>query len=154
MQRLKIIALEPAETPVVAAHLQDALCGISELDYSAASKRFVALLNRYAWEQATPSGGSPEKGERRRCALRVDRVLRARSTGIDRKARGGILSVLTIEFEPDEAAPPSGTLTIVFAGNASIKLDVECVEMVLEDLGQVWKAGRRPSHPEDDGNKR
>lgn len=145
MQRLKIIALEPDDVPIMAAHLQDAVCAIADLDYSASTKRVVALLNRYVWEQsATPAAN----GERRRCALRIDRVLRARTSGIDRAAKGTILSVLTMEFEPDPASPPSGTLTLVCAGDATIRLDVECVELVLEDLGQAWQAQRRPAHPE------
>lgn len=149
MQRLKIIALEPDDVPVIAAHVQDAVFGVSDIDYSATGRRLVALLNRYTWEGAGETDGA---GERRRAALRIDRVLRVRSTGFDRAAKSTILSLLTIEFKPDEKAPPSGTLTIVCAANASIQLDVECIEIVLEDLGQAWQAQRRPAHPDESGS--
>jgi hypothetical protein len=54
------------------------------------------------------------------------------------------LSLLAITFEEGEA--PSGTATLVFSGGAAIRLDLECVEVRLKDLGPVWEADGTPDH--------
>jgi hypothetical protein len=35
----------------------------------------------------------------------------------------------------------------VFSGGAALRLEVECLEVQLADLGPVWKAGACPNHP-------
>ena len=50
-----------------------------------------------------------------------------------------------MSFEPGEA--PSGKVTLFFSGDASILLDVECIEAELKDLGTVWRTRSKPQHP-------
>jgi hypothetical protein len=59
-----------------------------------------------------------------------------------------VLELLALSFETAEA--PSGGVTLHFAGGGAIRLDVECIEGELKDLGPVWRAASRPSHPDDD----
>lgn len=145
MDQLKIIAFEPDDVPIVGAHLQDAVVAVGDLSVLPGEKRFIALLNRYVWEKAGTAGN--KRGERRRSVLRADRVLRVRTKGFNRDAKQTILSLLTVEFTADPKSLPAGTLTLICAGNAAIQMDVECVELVLEDLGPGWEAQRMPSHP-------
>ena len=42
---------------------------------------------------------------------------------------------------------PEGTLELVLSGNASIALDVECVEVQLADTGGAWETSLKPRHP-------
>jgi hypothetical protein len=35
----------------------------------------------------------------------------------------------------------------VFSGGAAIRLEIECLEAELSDLGPVWSAGKCPDHP-------
>jgi hypothetical protein len=37
-----------------------------------------------------------------------------------------------------------------FANGGAIRLEVECIEAELKDLGAVWRAKSRPQHPDDD----
>lgn len=145
MTLLKLIALEPSDLTVVAAHLQDAVIMVGDITYSNTARRFAALCNRL--HRQYDAGGRAEL-QRRRAALRIDRVASVRFQGFLRDDRNTVLSVLTLNFAAvaDPAMAPAGTLTIVCAGGASLQLDVECVELALEDLGPAWKAGGEPQH--------
>ena len=154
MPDLKLIALDQEDLAVVSAHLQDAVVKVSELAYLPQHKRFATILNRFDWASAIgETGKAPKrrKFQRRRSGLRFERVLSARLLGIDLAAKDDVLSLLAIEFEP--GAAPSGAVTLIFAGNAAIRLEVECIEAELKDLGAAWRAKARPEHPDDAGTK-
>lgn len=146
-EQLKLLALDPEDLPVIAAHLQDAVGVIGDLAYLPRQRRFVALVNRYDWAKAV-TGEADGKGERRRSALRIERVGKAQVQGIDLRHKGEVVSVLTLQFEPEgnPQETPAGVLTLLLAGGGAIRLEVECIEMVLEDLGPVWSASGAPDH--------
>ena len=56
--------------------------------------------------------------------------------------------LLAVTFEPAEE--PSGTLTLQFAGGGAIRLQVECIEAELRDLGAAWATRSKPQHAGDD----
>jgi hypothetical protein len=76
--------------------------------------------------------------------LYFDRVLSAKATGIDRNKPADVLSLLAVRFA--EAEAPAGTVELDFSGGATIRLDVECIEARLADLGGAWEASSLPSH--------
>ena len=60
----------------MSSHLQDAVVRVGEMAYVPSQKRFAAILNRFNWEKAAKAAASGAN-ERRRTALRFDRVLGA-----------------------------------------------------------------------------
>ena len=76
---------------------------------------------------------------------RFDRVLGAQIKSLKPSASDRVLSLLAVHFEPSEH--PSGYVTLTFSGDASIRLQVECIEAELTDLGPAWKARSKPRHP-------
>ena len=85
-------------------------------------------------------GGRGRDGKdfrRRRTALRFDRVFGAQLKNIKPRASDRVLSLLAVRFEPTE--PPGGHVTLTFSGDASIQLQVECIEAELRDLGPAWR---------------
>ncbi len=56
-----------------------------------------------------------------------------------------VVSLLTVSFEPGET-PPEGTVTLLFAGDGEIALEVECLDVTLLDTGLTWSTPRRPDH--------
>jgi hypothetical protein len=142
---LKLIALDHEDLVVLAAHLQDAVGVIGDMTFLPKERRFVALLNRFDWA-AESDAKTP--GVRRRAALRIEQARRAQVQGIDLKAKGAVINLLTAVFEPDADAAkmPAGCLTLVCAGGAAIRLDVDCIEVQLEDLGPAWAAKAVPRH--------
>jgi hypothetical protein len=148
MEPLKLIALDEEDLSVLSSLLQDAVLRVADMAYLPKQKRFAAALNRFDWENAAKEGGKEYR--RRRAALRFDRVFGAKLKNLQPRASNRVLSLLAIAFAPNEA--PGGTLTLTFSGDASIQLEVECIEAELRDLGPVWRTRSKPQHPGDEPN--
>ncbi len=145
MNELKLIALDAEDLMVLSAHLQDAVVRVADMAYLKGAKRFAAVVSRFDWAQANnPGVKEKDRNIRRRSGLRFERVTAARLHGIDLAKKDRILSLLAISFEP--GTEPSGTVTFSFSGDAAIRLEVECVEAELKDLGAAWTARRKPEH--------
>jgi hypothetical protein len=140
---LRLIAQEPDEVTAVSAALQDAVGKIGDFFYEPAQARFTLALNRYRWE-----AGAKGKGQRVRTALQAGSVTAAQARRLKQGADDAVVCLLSIAFEPAEA--PGGALVFTFAGGGELRLEVECVDMVLADISEPWRAVRRPAHPEDD----
>lgn len=141
MPDLKLLALDVEDLEVVSAHLQDAVVRVEDMAYAREDRRFALLMNRFAWEE---DGKKGTPGQRKRAALHFDFVTDAKVAGIDQHARDGVLELLSIAFE--ETDSPAGVVTLSFAGGGTVKLNVECLEARMRDLGAAWSAKGRPAH--------
>lgn len=142
MDQLKLVALDEQDLKIVSAHVQDAVMKVGDLEFSAASKRFVMSMNRFAWEAGT--GTLRPRHQRRKSVLDFNRVLSVRTSGIDRDKAEEVLSLLAIRFHERDA--PAGAVELVFSGGGAIALHVECIEARLADLGGAWETTSRPAH--------
>jgi hypothetical protein len=127
---LKLIALDADDLAVISAHVQDARVQTSDIIWRQGEKRLVVGMNRLDWEQTLAGETSPR---RLIAALRFDRVLSCKSRNIDLEAPQAALELLGIEFHPGEA--PGGSAILLFAQGGVLRLDVECLECELTDLG-------------------
>jgi len=142
MTRLKLAALDEEDLKIISAHMQDALLKVGDMAYMPRKARFALVASRFDW----PAHHKGEKAPRRaRTGLHFERVLNVRSRNIRRQAADGVLSLLAITFTPDDE-PPGGTVELVFSGGGVIRLEVECLEAWMEDLGPMWDAASVPSH--------
>lgn len=148
MPDLKLIALDAEDLKVVSAHLQDAVLRVGDMTYLPREKRFVALANRFDWVKGLKAAPSAAP-ERRRTALRLERVLAARFSGFDINDRRAALALLAITFSPAAPDRPEGDVALTFSGGAAIRLSVECLEIQLKDLGAAWSAKSSPEHPDE-----
>lgn len=146
MQPLRLIALDTEDLEVISAHLQDAVLRVGDMTYLPREMRFALVLNRFNWVQALEAGERSRHiaFERRRAGLHFDRVRAVRTQGINRAAADDALELLAIRFT--ETDPPAGEIELLFAGGATVRLDIECIEASLSDLGAAWETGRRPGH--------
>ncbi len=139
-----IIAAEDSEDlELISAKLQDSVAKVGDLKYLPTARRFVAVVNRFQWENGKPGN------LRVRSGLHFDGVLKVRSKNIKMGASGAILSLLAIRFTPSGAPAsenPAGVIELVFSGGGVIALDVECIAAGLADLTGPWAARGRPSH--------
>ncbi|WP_274630080.1 DUF2948 family protein [Arvimicrobium flavum] len=142
MPPLKLVALDEKDLEIVSAYTQDAVMKVGDLNFLADAKSFVVPMNRFAWEAS--QGFFKQRHERRQSVLHFDRVVSAKLAGIDRSKGDDILSLLAIRF--DAAEPPAGVIQLIFSGGAAIRLDVECIEARLTDLGAAWATDSRPQH--------
>ncbi len=146
MPLLKLVALDQDDLTVISAHVQDAVLQVADLSYLPREKRFVAIVNRFDWTLPSAVGGKAARSghQRRRCALRFEHVTAVRRQNIVQTAPGAVLSLLAVQFAETNA--PSGHLTLVCSGGGAIRLEVDCIEAELRDLGPVWTTSHRPGH--------
>jgi hypothetical protein len=128
--QLKLIALEADDLAVISAHVHDARVQTSDIIWRQGEKRLVVGMNRLAWEQTATGEATPY---RMISALRFDRVLSCKSRNIDLEAPETALELVGIEFHPGEA--PGGSAVLLFGDGGALRLDVECLECELADLG-------------------
>jgi hypothetical protein len=138
---LKLLALDDEDLSVLSAHVQDAVMKVGDMEYLPREGRFALVVNRFIWEKCD---GRRADFERRRTALVFDRVKAARTSRLRRDRPDAVLELLAISFEPGEA--PGGSLTLIFAGGAAVRLEVECIEARLADLGAAWATTAMPEH--------
>jgi len=126
----KLIALDADDLAVISAHVQDARVQTGDIIWRQSEKRLVVGMNRVDWEQTLRGETEPR---RLIAALRFDRVLSCKSRNIDLDAPEAALELLGIEFHPGEA--PGGSAVLMFSHGGALRLDVECLECELADLG-------------------
>jgi hypothetical protein len=144
MQPLKLIALDQDDIGIVSTHLQDAVVKVSDVVWLPSEKRLVLGLNRFDWEAC---GCEDPCYKRRRTALRFERVNALRCRNVNPAAKDTVLNLLAVEYNETDA--PAGTVTLIFSGGAALRLEVECLECELADLGPTWDARARPVHEID-----
>jgi Protein of unknown function (DUF2948) len=146
MDELKLVALDKDDIEVVSAHVQDALVMVADIFWRPRDHRFVVGLNRFDWASAVDGDGTRGPADYRRCrtALRFERVTACKYRDIDPSNKDTPLNLLAVEFTERDA--PAGTVTLTFSGGGVIRLEVECLEAELADLGEVYAAGACPDH--------
>jgi hypothetical protein len=127
---LKLIALDADDLAVISAHVQDAHVQPSDIIWRQGEKRLVIGMNRLDWEQTLAGETEPR---RLIAALRFDRVLACKSRNIDLAEPDELLELIGIEFHLGDA--PGGSAILLFSRGGALRLDVECLECELTDLG-------------------
>ena len=144
METLKFVALDQEDLEIISAHLQDAEVKVANVHWRPNERRLVLGLDRFDWLAAYA-----EQPELRRCrsALRFERVLACKCRHVDPAGKDTVLNLLAIEFTPSD--PPAGAVMLTFSGGATLRVEVECLEAELADLGPSWVTTVRPAHLED-----
>lgn len=141
---LRLMAQDAEDLSVLSVHLQDAELKVSDIVYLPRERRFAFAVDRFDWERRTLEN----KNCRRRTAVHFDDVIKVSSKGVPLEDKDKVLNLLAMAFEPGEA--PGGSVLLLIEGGASIKLEVECLEAALKDLGPTWDCTCCPSHPESE----
>ncbi|KPF78215.1 hypothetical protein IP88_04710 [alpha proteobacterium AAP81b] len=129
-ERLTLLGQSPDDLPPLSALLQDATLRAPDIAWDRRRRRLVLIVNRYRHE----AGG----GSRVRAALRIEAV-----TGVRHQRWPGdaeaVLALLAV-------AGDDGGVTLTFAGGTALRVEVEAIDLVLEDLGAPWATPNRPDH--------
>jgi len=148
MDLLKLVALDREDLEIISAHLQDAVVKVDEIVWQPEAHRLVVALNRFDWEAAvteTPAW------QRRRSALRFDRVLSFKSRNVQPADKDKVLNLLALDFTEIDA--PAGVVTLSFSGDVALRLEVECIESEVVDLGPVWATSCCPDHEKSESEE-
>jgi hypothetical protein len=135
---LKLVAFDEDDLAVISTHLQDAEVRASDVVWLPRERRFVLVAARFDW-CAAQSGDT----RRRQAGLHFERVLGVQHTHFDREAAEPA-TLIAIRFEV--TSPPAGVVVLRFADGAAIRLEVECLEAAMRDLGPVWACDKVPAH--------
>jgi len=132
--QLKLIALDADDLAVISTHVQDARVQVSDIIWRQSEKRLVVGMSRLDWEQTLEGEAEPR---RLVSALRFDRVLACKARNIDLAAPEKVMDLVGIEFHPRDGREeePGGSALLLFAEGGAVRLDVECLECELTDLG-------------------
>lgn len=139
---LRLLARDAEDLSVLSVHLQDAELKVADLVYLPRERRFAFAVDRFDWERRTLEN----KNCRRRTAVHFEGVTKVSSKGVPLEDRAARLNLLALAFEPGEA--PGGAVNLLIEGGGIIRLQVECLEAAMKDLGPTWDCGCCPSHPE------
>lgn len=143
---LRLRAEDADDLQVISTLSQDAVCPASELKWRKRARQFAMLINRFRWEDDATAKRIGRAAERVQSLLVIDDVLHVATQGVQPGDVDTVLSLLTIDFEPDEDG--MGALILTFAGDGAIKINVEAVNVSLQDVTRPYKApsGKTPQH--------
>lgn len=134
---LRLSAQDNDDLAVISAQMQDAVLKVSDISFNSKRRQFALVANRFAWDAA------PAK-IRRRTGLHFDSVLSVQHLGFSNTGRDSVLSLLAITFTPTQL--PSGFVLLSCSAGHSIRLEVECLEAVMADMGPAWSTDHQPEH--------
>ena len=136
---LKLVAFDREGLGVISAHIQDTCVKRGDMSWLPKQRRFLVAGMRYDWVGAKTG---PE--ERVSSVLRFERVLKVSHLGLNDIDSDATLNLVGMTFEKTD--PPAGIIILAFADGALVRLEVECVEVEMRDIGHRVPAQACPGH--------
>ena len=136
---LRLLAHDAEDLAVLSAALQDAVAKIGDIRWDAQGRTLTIACNRFRWE------AKGRRGERVRSALQFGDVTGVQARNLRRDAKGAVVSLMSIAFEPGEEAP-GGVVTLTFSGGGDMRVSVDCLDVALADVSDPWATPRTPGH--------
>lgn len=136
---LKLRAEDAEDVQVISAVLQDAIVPVCDMVFQPESNSFVMVAQRLCRE-TDARAPDPCKAERVCSALTIKGVADVKLRGIDRENPEQMLDLLALLLDDEKS------LTLVFAGDARIRLSLTSWKAALEDFGEPWPALCSPCH--------
>lgn len=137
---LRLMAMEADDLPAISALVQDAALRFGDMVYDQAGRHFTVRMNRFCHE----AGGSQPL--RAPSVLRLSCVTKVQVRGLDPKNAQQPLSLLDLAAEPLDL--PAHVLILRFAGEGQrdIRIEAECIDVLLLDLAAPRRAKSVPNH--------
>ena len=141
------VAAQDAEgLQVLSALLQDAVFPITEMAFAKSRRRFALLVNRFRWEDRDLAQTAGRRYERVQSLLVFHDVQAVQTIGIDRTATDTVLSLMQMTFDP--GLDGTGRASLILAGDGSIALQLESLDVQLRDVTRPYLApsDKAPDH--------
>jgi Protein of unknown function (DUF2948) len=143
---LRLAALDSDDLQIISVQMQDAILKVANIKYLPRQRKVALVANRFDWDHAQGRLAAPYR--RRLAGLQFTTVKSMKSRGIRQHDGDAVLELLSISFEPRQ--PPGGDIVLCFAGGGDLRLEVECIEAQLQDLGPEWETAAKPIHDTTD----
>lgn len=139
---LRLIAEDAGDLEVISSAVQDAVLKAENIKFDRRGRRLTLEVNRFQWEDAKTKRG-PQG--RVRSILAFDTVLSVKTRAVTKADPDMVYSLLSLTFDPAEE-PPGGKVSILFAGDGELSLEVEALDVTLLDSAYEWTTRHRPDH--------
>ena len=144
---LRLRAQDADDLQVVSALLQDAIIPGGDMQFDRDNQRFVAVANRFCWEQSPLDGVTSEAGEpvyqRSLCGITIAHVERVLATKIPQDKSGLLLNLLVISPATHDGY---AAIDLLFSGGAAMRLISSQIDLVVEDIEMARPSMRQPDH--------
>lgn len=156
VHRLHLIANGEEDAEVISALMQDTTVRAADIRYEPRQRRLVLAGERFCWERRIAS--------RSPVGLKICGVMAAARQGWPDDG-DALLHLLAIWVEGPEGGGGRGNagaaaggkhgsktagaatrVTLIFAGGPAIRLTVECVDIMMDDLGDPEPTAKVPCH--------
>jgi hypothetical protein len=141
---LKLSALDGDDLAVISAAVQDALVAVRDCAHFKDERRFVLLLNRFRWE-ADPTIDAPYSRTHSALVFNEVRTVRHHNIPLHEPDRMLELLAVALDAKPDDG----GAVTLRFAADRAIRLEIARLACHLGDVGEPWPTPWKPAHPVD-----
>ena len=139
---LRLIAEDASDLEVISSAVQDAVLKAENIKFDRKRRRLTLEVNRFQWEDAKSKRG-PQG--RVRAILAFDGVLSVKTRAVSKVDPDMVYSLLSLSFDPADE-PPGGKLSLLFAGDGELALEVEAMDVTLLDSAYEWTTRHRPDH--------
>ncbi|NQY96167.1 MAG: DUF2948 family protein [Henriciella sp.] len=139
---LRLIAEDAGDLEVISSAVQDAVLKAENIKFDRRGRRLTLEVNRFQWEDAKTKRG-PQG--RVRAILAFDTVLSVKTRAVTKADPDMVYSLLSLTFDP-AGEPPGGKVSILFAGDGELSLEVEALDVTLLDSAYEWTTRHRPDH--------
>ena len=139
---LRLIAEDAGDLEVISSAVQDAVLKAENIKFDRRGRRLTLEVNRFQWEDAKTKRG-PQG--RVRAILAFDTVLSVKTRAVTKADPDMVYSLVSLTFDP-AGEPPGGKVSILFAGDGELSLEVEALDVTLLDSAYEWTTRHRPDH--------
>jgi hypothetical protein len=130
---LKLRACDEEDLVVLSSMIQDGLVPLSDMAYFAEDRRFVIALNRFRWDD-------PKPPTRTHALLTIQNAGQVQTRDLDRRRRDAIRNILSLTVNET-------IIELSFSGGGMLRIEIDGLDCVLEDVGEPWPAQAIPDHP-------
>lgn len=156
---LRLLARGPDDLEVLSTLLQDAIIPGEDMTFDKAHGRFVMVANRFCWDMPLVSGVTTESGDpvyqRKLAGVQVHTVSRVMQSGMPSDRKSALFNLLAITVDDaadsvDDTDDSEGLqLSLVFSGGTSLRLFVDEISVLIEDLAAAQPTINQPAHDLD-----
>lgn len=143
---LRLLAFDAEDLAIVSANLQDAVVDTRDMAWQPHARRFVMALARFDWVAA-----AHDRLERCGTGLHFDGVRQVTFNGFTPGQDTASMNLLFIHFEPTDS--PAGRVVLTFSGAAVIRMEVECLDAQMRDIGPRWAVDHLPGDAAGSGEQ-
>ena len=142
---LKLSANETDDVTVLSAAMEGSITSSGEMSYSSSARHFTLTSSRFMWESFD---GDTASARRIRSGLYIADVLSVKSVNIQQDKPTDVMELLSLSVET--GLDGGATIFLNLADNRTLSLSVECINMILTDVGDPWATDHVPSHETQD----